>query len=140
MSNPIVKSSRRGYAPHDGNGMVGGSWANNEVLARKSVDVERLTKKTVSDTDKAEKCQEWLTDKIGDSFLVEAYFNVGYDHSVGLDYYCDLSEYLDPDQEVFDAIDACPFLTPEERIAMLGLLDDICSDEEGYECYDVDDE
>jgi hypothetical protein len=136
---PIIKKANSGFVGHDGNGMVGGSWANTEILARKSVDVERLTEKVVSDTDKAEKCYEWLTDKIGDSFFVEAYFNVGYDHSVGLDYYCDLSEWLDPDQEVFDAIDSCPWLTPEEKVAMLGYLYDICAEEDGYELYDIDD-
>lgn len=134
---PIIKKANSGFVGHDGNGMVGGSWANTEILARKHVDVSRLAE-SVADEEKSAKCLEWLTEKIGESFLLEAYFDCGYDHSVGISSYCDLNEWLDPDEEVTDAIESCPWLTPDEKVAMLGYLYDICADEEGYELYDID--
>lgn len=136
-SLPKVKKHRKGRVGNDGNGMVGGRWENTTRLAYKYIPVERLVE-CISDDDKAEKCLEWLKEKIGESFRVEAYFDCGYDHSVGLGEYCDMHESFDPEQAVFDAIDSCPWLSPGEKHEMTGWLYEICEDEDGYELYEID--
>lgn len=135
---PKIKNHRKGVVGHDGNGMVGGRWESATRLAYKDVPVTSLTE-CISDEDKAEKCLKWLTEKVGETFRVEAYFDCGYDHSVGLGSYCEINEWFEPDEEVTDAIDSCPWLTTEDKIEMTSHLDDICADEEGYELYDLDD-
>lgn len=136
MSRPKIKMHRKGRVGNDGNGMVGGRWENTTRLAYKDIPVERLVE-CISDDDKAEKCLSWLKEKIGESFRVEAYFDVGYDHSVGLSEYCDMHEGFDPEQEVFDAIKSCP-VSGEEVCWMMVELANICEDEEGYELYEID--
>lgn len=133
---PKIKSYHKGRIGHDGNGMVGGRWANTTRLAYKDIPVEKLTE-CISDEDKAEKCLEWLTEKIGETFRVEAYFDCGYDHSVGLSEYCEMNEGFDPEDVVFDAIKSCPVSLDEVSLMMLE-LNDICEDEDGYELYEID--
>lgn len=134
---PKIKNHHKGRVGNDGNGMVGGRWENTTRLAYKDISVERLTE-CISDAEKAKKCLLWLKEKIGESFRLEAYFDEGYDYSVGLDSYCDMNESLDPDQVVLDAINTCPSLTPDEKDEMKGYLFDICDDEDGYEFYEID--
>ena len=134
---PKIKSYHKGRVGNDGNGMVGGRWANTTRLAYKDISVERFTE-CISDVDKAEKCISWLKEKIGESFRVEAYFDCGYDHSVGLSEYCEMNESFDPEQEVLGAIDSCPWLSPDERLELTGWLYEICEDEDGYELYEID--
>ena len=133
---PKIKSYHKGYVGNDGNGMVGGRWANTTRLAYKDISVERLTE-CISDADKAEKCLLWIKEKVGETFRVEAYFNVGYDHSVGLSEYCEMDEGFDPEQVVFDAIKSCP-VSGEEVCLMMVELANICEDEDGYELYEID--
>lgn len=134
---PIIKNQSNGRVGNDGNGMVGGKWANTTILAYKDIPVKKLTE-CISDADKAEKCLKWLTEKIGKTFRVEAYFDYGYDHSVGLSEYCEMNEGFDPEQVVFDAIDSCPWLSPGERHEVTGWLYEMCDDEDGYELYEID--
>lgn len=129
---PKIKSYHKGWIGHDGNGMVGGRWANTTILAYKDIPVKKLTE-CISDTDKAEKCLKLLTEKIGETFRVEAYFDCGYDHSVGLSEYCEMNESFDPDEVVFDAIKSCPASS-----LMMVELANICEDEDGYELYEID--
>lgn len=136
-TRPTIKNYRSGYASNEGNGMVGGAWENTTRLAYKDVSVERLTE-CISDEEKAGKCLSWLTEKIGETFRVEAYFDVGYDKSVGLDSYWEMNESFDPEQEVFEAIDCCPWISPSEKHEMRELLYEICEDEDGYELYEID--
>lgn len=133
---PKIKSYHKGRVGNEGNGMVGGKWANTTRLAYKDIPVEKLTE-CISDADKAEKCLKWLTEKIGETFRVEAYFNCGYDHSVGLSEYCEMDEGFDPEQVVFDAIKSCP-ASGEEVFLMMVELANICEDEDGYELYEID--
>jgi hypothetical protein len=135
MTRPIIKRSSHGYASNDGNGMVGGRWAGCTHLAYKDIKVDELTE-CITDTDKAEKVALWLKERIGETIRVEAYFNEGYDHSVGIPYYCDLEESFDPHQKVYDAIDSCPDMTGDEKDTMKGWCWDLSDEEEGYEFYD----
>lgn len=133
---PLVKKHSKGYVPNGGNGMIGGRWANTTRLAYKDINVSDLTN-SISDTDKAEACLKWVTDRIGETFRVEAYFDCGYDHSVGVPEYCEMNESLDPDKSVFEAFD-CPMLTLKEKSDVMDALADICDDEDGYELYEID--
>lgn len=132
-----IKKYRKGYVRPDGNGMTGGRWANTTRLAYKDIAVEKLTE-CISDDDKAEKCLSWLKEKIGEYFRVEAYFDCGYDHSVGLSEYCDMHEVFYPEQKVYNAIANCTWLDPDEKQEICGLVDEICEDEDGYELYEID--
>lgn len=134
---PIVKSHRKGYVSNDGNGMVGGRWESATRLGYKDINVETLTK-CISDVDTAEKFLSWLYERIGEDFRVEAYFDVGYDNSVGIGNYCEMDESLDTEQSVIDAIDYCPWLSYKEKHEIFGRLDEIKEDEEGYKLYEID--
>lgn len=134
---PKIKSYHKGRVGNDGNGMVGGKWANTTRLAYKDIPVKKLTE-CISDADKAGKCLKWLTEKIGETFRVEAYFDTGYDHSVGLSEYCEMNEGFDPEQVVFDAIKSCPLMSEEDKARMMFDLANICEDEDGYELYEID--
>ena len=136
---PIVKNQSNGIVGHDGNGMVGGRWANTTILAYKDIPVKKLTE-CISDEEKAEKCLSWLKERRGETFRVEAYFDCGYDHSVGMDSYCEMNEGFDPEDVVFDAIDSCPWLSYGERHEVTGWLYELCEDEDGYELYEIDTE
>ena len=133
---PLIKNYCRGSVPRDG--MTGGRWENTTRLAYKDIPVERLTE-CISDEEKAEKCLSWLKERIGESIRVEAYFDVGYDHSVGLDNYCDMySNPFPPDQSVVDAISFCPVVSAKDRLKIGDTLSDIAEEEEGYELYEID--
>ena len=134
---PKIKSYHKGWIGHDGNGMVGGKWANTTILAYKDIPVKKLTD-GISDEEKAEKCLSWLTEKIGKTFRVEAYFDCGYDHSVGLSEYCEMNESFDPEQIVFDSIKSCSLMDEEDKARMMFDLANICEDEDGYELYEID--
>ena len=133
---PKIKSYHKGRIGNDGNGMVGGKWANTTILAYKDIPVKKLTE-CISDEEKAEKCLSWLKEKIGETFRVEAYFDCGYDHSVGLSEYCEMNEGFDPEQVVFDAIKSSP-VSSEDICKMMFDLANICDDEDGYELYEID--
>lgn len=135
MNRPKIKRHAKGSIPRDG--MTGGRWENTTRLAYKDVPVERMTE-CISDDGKAEKCLEWLTARIGDSFRVEAYFDVGYDYSVGLDSYCDMNESFDADDVVYDSIGLCPCLSIADKHDMTVLVGNLIEDEEGYEFYEID--
>lgn len=137
MMRPKIKSYHKGWIGNDGNGMVGGRWANTTILAYKDIPVKKLTE-GISDEEKAKKCLSWLKERIGETFRVEAYFDTGYDHSVGLSEYCEMNEGFDPEQVVFDSIDSCPWLSPGERHEVTGWLYELCDDEDGYELYEID--
>ena len=138
MSNrPKAKDYRHGRVSNEGNGMVGGKWWGMKRLAYKDIKVSDLTE-CITDTDKAEKALKWLTEKIGETFRVEAYFSVGKDESVGIPEYCEMYEGFDPDDSVFDAIKTCPYLDGEAQGAMMFDLANLCEDEDGYEFYEID--
>ena len=138
MSNgPKAKDYRHGKVPNDGNGMVGGKWWGMKRLAYKDIKVSDLTE-CITDTDKAEKALEWLEERIGETFRVEAYFHIGSDESVGMPEICEWDEGFDPEQKVFDAIKTCPYLDGEAQAEMMFDLANICEDEDGYEFYEID--
>ena len=136
MSNrPKSKDYRHGRVSNDGNGMVGGKWWGVKRLAHKDIKVSDLTE-SITDTDKAEKALEWLTERIGETFRVEAYFHIGSDESVGMAEICDLYESYVP-EEFCKAVDACPFLTQTESDALKAKVQEIAEDEDGYELYEI---
>ena len=81
----------------------------------------------------------WFADEIGEEIRVEAYFDCGYDESVGLSEYCDLDEKFDPDQEVYDAIEKCPLLTAEQKAQLREKLDKMVEDldDDAYKQYEM---
>ena len=138
MSRPIVKSRSNGRVSNDGNGMIGGRWANTTCLAHKEVWLcDIMGNISESDEDKANKVYEWLKDHIGDPIQLEAYFDVGYDESVGLSSYCDLDEAFLPDG-LEDAINECPLLTEEEKEVLMEKVQEVADDEDKYELYEID--
>ena len=66
---PIIKNQSKGIVGHDGNGMVGGRWANATRLAYKDIPVEELTE-CISDEEKAENWRDgsalylWVTNQL----------------------------------------------------------------------------
>lgn len=135
---PIIKNHRKGSVGNDGNGMVGGRWESATRLAYKDINVADLTER-MTDTDKAEKFIKWLEEKIGsETFRVEAYFDVGYDHSVGIDSYCEMNEMFEPELPIYDLIEDCPLISGTEKSFITFDLASICEEEDGYELYEID--
>ena len=130
MSNrPVIKDSCRGFASHDGNGMVGGKWANCNHLFYKKCDIGNLV-----DDDTA---YGWLYAKMdGDTDVTfEAYFDEGYDESVGISHYCDMDEYFIP-EDFLELVKECPFLLDETKETIKKKVYGIAEDENGYEAYE----
>ena len=136
MTRPIVKRQSHGRVGNDGNGMVGGRWQSCTHLAYKDISVDGLTE-CISDGDKAEKVALWLKERIGETIRVEAYFSEGYDHSVGLDHYCDMEEGFD-NLEAINSITICPLMTESEKSLMRLRMWDMQDEPEGYEFYEID--
>ena len=135
MSRPILKSHRKGRVGNDGNGMVGGSWEAWVSLGFKDIETSELVE-GIEDSDLAEKCLEWLKERLGETFRVEAYISHGYDKSVGVDAYFALNESLDC-EEAESAINDLPYLAYDEKCALRKRLWELQEDDD-YELYDLD--
>lgn len=142
MNNrPIIKRRGKGRVGHDGNGMVGGSYEYAVQLHHTKVEYEPALECTASRPDSEEIFWWFYYYLNSDTVTVEAYFSVGYDHSVGASGYCDLEEQFYSD--AFDeAVDICPLLSDEEKEAikqkMVEIIDDL--DSSNYTPYEPDDE
>jgi len=137
MSNrPKVKDYRHGFEPRYGNGMVGGKWWGMKRLAHKEIDLGDI----IPDNGFEDAvCAYFIEKGFGDVYawiVVEAYFHVGSDESVGLPEICDLDESFIPDG-FEDAVNKCPFLTQPEGDALKAKVQEIADDEDGYELYEI---
>ena len=142
MNNrPIIKRRGKGRVGHDGNGMVGGSYAYAVQLHQAAVEFEPALACTES-RDDAEEIFWWLYYYLNsDTVTVDAYFSVGYDHSVGIDSHCDLEEQFYSD--AFDeAVDKCPMLSDDERASIKEKMTEIIDglDASAYTPYEPDDD
>ena len=135
-NRPIVKDHRSGVVSNDGNGMVGGRWENTTILAYKDCYLCDIMDGIVEE-EKSDDVFAWLKDRLGDPIRFEAYFDMGYDDSVGLGYYYDLDESFLP-EDTEDAIDQCPLLNDEEKKSIVSKMQDIADDSNSYEFYEVD--
>lgn len=130
---PIIKKANSGFVGHDGNGMVGGSWGSCTHLFYKRCDIGDILE---DDT-----AYGWLYAKLdGETeIILEAYFDEGYDNSVGISHYCDMDECFVPD-EFLALVEECPFLLDETKEAIEKKVYEIAEDDNGYEAYECDDE
>lgn len=116
---------RGGYVPNDGNGMVGGSWFSRTDLCDKFVAIEDLTED--------EAVAAWLSQRMGDeAIIVEAHITSGYDHSVGIDCFAEVDDFIEP-EGFEDAVAECPLLTEETRKALWEKFETIAYDTANYE-------
>ena len=137
MNNrPILKDHRYGRVSNDGNGMVGGRWESSTVLAYKDRYLCDIID-CITDEVKSNEVFTWLKDKLGDPIRFEAYFDMGYDYSVGLDSYCDLDESFLP-EDAEDAVNECPLLNDNEKKFIVSKMQDIADESEGYVFYEFD--
>ena len=104
-------------------------------LGFKDIETSELVE-GIEDSDLAEKCLEWLKERLGETFRVEAYISHGYDNSVGLDAYFALNESLDCD-EAEKAINDLPYLAYDEKCTLRKRLWELQEDDD-YELYDLD--
>ena len=136
-NRPIIKRQGRGFVSHDGNHMVGGAYAYSVRLFYAEVDFDDALEIT-SERDDSDEIWLWFMNYLnGDTVTVEAYFSVGYDHSVGISYHCDLEEQFY--SSAFDeAADRCPLLSDDEKAAvkakMVEIIDNL--DGEKYTAYE----
>lgn len=133
----IIKNRCSGYASNEGNGMVGGAWAGATALAHKDFYLSDFTD-DIEDEARGNNAYIWLKERLDDPILLEAYFDVGYDHSVGLGEYCDLNETFIPDGFEED-VNECPFLTESEKEALVKMVQGVAEKEDGYEFYEIED-
>lgn len=136
-SRAVIKDERHGTVPHDGNGMVGGKWAGHTHLAYKDIKLSSIV--GFLDEEEAKAAIAWLTIAVGADYIrVEAYFDVGFDHSVGLENYCDLDEVFGAEEVDVNAIWACPALNIGQTEHAIENLNDLAEDENGYQLYESD--
>lgn len=143
MSNrPIVKSSYSGRVSNEGNGMVGGKYAFSTVLAYTKIEIWPALRCLIARVD-YEEIKKWFEDNYdaNGTAIVEAYFTVGYDHSVGVGNYAEEEERFEP--EGFDeAVNRCPYLDDEERFYIQMKMSEMVEDipEEDFEFYEMDED
>ena len=138
--HPLVKSSTSGRVSNDGNPMIGGTYAFSTCLAHAEIEISRLLS-VLNPKTNADAVLEWMKqnyDKDG-IITIEAYITSGYDHSVGVNGYCELDEYFDPD-DFYAAMDDCPLLTGDEYNAVADLLQNTLEemDIDNYTLYEAD--
>lgn len=134
-NRPIIKNHRSGVVSNEGNGMIGGRWENTTILAYKDCYLCDIID-CITDEVKSNDIFVWLKDRLRDPIRFEAYFDMGYDDSVGLSYYCDLDEsFLPKDAE--DAVNECPLLNDEEKKALVSKMQDMADKNESYIFYEV---
>lgn len=127
-NRPLIKKKSSGYASHDGNHMVGGSWKSETRLYFKYIDIDAIIE--------SDNAYNWLIEKRQGSgdVRVEAYITTGYDHSVGIENMCDMEEYF-LDEELIEQIQECPFLSENEVTDAIAEYEDIASNTDNYEPY-----
>lgn len=132
MSNrPIIKRKSGGYASNEGNGMVGGSWANCNHLFYKTCDIDGIVEDDAA--------YGWFYAKLDGKTAItfEAYFNEGHDNSVGISHYCDMDESFVP-EDFLALLEACPLLGEGSKDEIRKKVHLIAVDPEGYEPYESD--
>lgn len=128
-NRPIIKNKMSGYASNDGNGMVGGKWASCEHLFYKKYELGNFVNDGTA--------YGWLCAKMDGDIDVtfEAYFDEGYDDSVGISHYCDMDEYFIP-EDFLELVKECPFLLDETKETIKKKVYEIAEDDNGYEAYE----
>ena len=139
---PIIRRQCKGRVPNEGNGMVGGAYAFCTRLAYKKIEIWPALRCLIARVDYEDICK-WFEDNYdaNGTATVEAYFTVGYDHSVGVSDSCEEDERFGPDG--FDeTVNRCPYLNDEERFYIITAMDDMVDDipEDDFEFYEIDED
>ena len=129
MNKPIIKSQSSGYVKPDGNPMTGGRWESCTSLWYKHIALSRLT------DDMA--VRDWLAQRLGaEDVKVEAYIIYTKDETTNY-FGFELDDVFEP-ESFFNATDDCPILTTKAKGEIWERLEDIASDIDGYEPYEID--
>lgn len=129
MKKAIIKRQARGYVKRDGM-HPGGEWFSITSLCRKYIPMESVI------TDKV--LAAWMSDHYGPQIFVEAYTTFGYDKSTNYAG-CEMDEYLDPEDFYKVLGDYYDYDIPDDVLRDIqARLDEIASDTDGYEPYEID--
>ena len=135
-TRPLIKNYRSGYAPNDGNGMVGGAWWGCEHLAYAEAYITDFIELPDEESimSRWPKIADWFREK--NDVVIEAYIEIGEDKSTNYSG-CEVDEVFYP-EDFDETVNDCPYLSEQEKRDTIKKFREFVDrlDTEDFEFYD----